>query len=113
MLGTPSLQTRAPQCGPIIIMSKSKREVSKLLRLLLVMPATNATSERSFSALRRIKSYLRSTMTQQRMNHLMVLHIHKELTDKLDLVKTANALTSGNDHRHQIFGVFKSSDIAK
>ena len=39
-------------------------QVTKLVRLLLVMPATNAESERSFSAVRRIKSYLRSTMTQ-------------------------------------------------
>ena len=45
-------------------------EVCKLLRPLLVMHATNATSERSFSALRRIKSFLHSTMTQQRTNHL-------------------------------------------
>lgn len=42
-------------------------EVCKLLKLLLVMPATNATSERSFSSLRRIKSYLRSTMNQERL----------------------------------------------
>ena len=33
-------------------------QVSKLVRLLLVIPATNATSERSYSALRRIKTYL-------------------------------------------------------
>ena len=39
-------------------------EVSKVVRLLLVMPASNATSERSFSCLRRIQTYLRSTMTQ-------------------------------------------------
>ena len=39
-------------------------EVSKLMKLILVMPATNATSERSFSALKRIKSYLRSTIKQ-------------------------------------------------
>ena len=37
--------------------------VCRLVQLLLVMPATNAVSERSFSALRRIKTYLRSTMT--------------------------------------------------
>ena len=37
-------------------------QVSKLVKLLLVMPATNAGSERSFSAVRRIKTYLRSTM---------------------------------------------------
>ena len=38
-------------------------QVCKLIRLLLVMPATNAESERSFSAVRRIKSYLCSTMS--------------------------------------------------
>ena len=36
-------------------------EVIKLVKLILVMPATNATSERSFSALRRLKTWLRST----------------------------------------------------
>ena len=49
------------------------------------MPATNAISERSFSAMHQIKTYLRSTMTQVRLNSVMVLHIHKELTDGLDL----------------------------
>ena len=53
------------------------------------MPATNVTSERSFSALRRVKSYLRSTMSQQRMNNLMLLHVHKDLTDSLDVVGVA------------------------
>ena len=37
-------------------------EVCVLLKLILVMPSTNAVSERSFSALRRVKTYLRSTM---------------------------------------------------
>ena len=39
-------------------------EVVTLLKLILVTPATNATSERTFSAMRRIKTYLRSTMGQ-------------------------------------------------
>jgi len=42
-------------------------EIVILVELILVMPATNATSERSFSTLRRIKSYLRTTMTQLRL----------------------------------------------
>ena len=41
----------------------------KLVRLMLVMPATIADSDRSFSAVRRIKTYLRSMMSQQRLNH--------------------------------------------
>ena len=52
-------------------------EVITLVDLLLVMPASNATSERSFSALRWIKSYYRSIMTQQRLNSLIILHVHK------------------------------------
>ena len=58
-----------------------------VMKLLLVMPATNATSERSFSALRRVKNYLRSTMTQSRLNNLMILH--KDQTDSLSLPSIA------------------------
>ena len=38
-------------------------EVRMLLKLILVIPATNAVSERSASALRRLKTCLRSTMS--------------------------------------------------
>ena len=50
-------------------------EVQTLLQLVLIMPAPNATSERSFSGLRRIKTYLRSTMKQERLHSLMILHV--------------------------------------
>ena len=40
-------------------------EVVVVAKLIYVMPATNATSERSFSALRRIKTYLRNSMSQE------------------------------------------------
>ena len=64
-------------------------EVTTLVKILLVIPATNATSERTFSALRRIKTYLRTTISQARLNHLMVLHVHKDRTDNLDLKQVA------------------------
>ena len=53
-------------------------QVTHLMQLLLVMPATNASSERSFSALRRVKTYLCATLSQERLNYLMLLHIQKE-----------------------------------
>ena len=81
-------------------------EVCTVLKLILVMPASNATSERSFSALRRIKTYLRSTMGQERLNNLMLLHIHKEITDDLDLKDVATEFISGSEHRLSIFGKF-------
>ena len=81
-------------------------EIGTLLNLLMVMPTTNAVSEQSFSALRKIKSYLRSTMTQDGLNHLMTLHIHRDLTDDLDLKLCANAFVDNDEHRLAIIGRF-------
>ena len=78
-------------------------QVKRLLQLVLVMPATNATSERSFSTLRRLKSYLRTTMTQERLNYLMLLHVHKDGTDALDLMAILNDFVGESEHRSNIF----------
>jgi len=87
-------------------------QVSKMVNLLLVMPATNAQSERSFSTVRHVKMYLRATMSQQRLNHLMLLHVHKGQTDALNLVEVANGFICGYDHRKNAFDTkFESSDL--
>jgi len=39
---------------------------------------TTCTSERSFSSLRRLKTYLSSTMAENRLNGLAMLSIHRE-----------------------------------
>ena len=69
-------------------------------------PATNATSERSFSALNRIKSYLRSTMKQERLKSLMIVHVHKGKTAKLELRAIGNEFVAANAQRTNIFGIF-------
>ena len=84
-------------------------EVLLLGKIFMVMPATNVVSERSFSALKRIKTYLRSTTSN---NRLMVLHVHKDKLDKLDLVKVANDFVARVDCRRQVFGVFTTNDKA-
>ena len=68
---------------------------------------------RSFSTLHRIKTYLRSTMSQSRLNHLMILNIHQELTDRLNLIEVANDFVFEHEHRKQIFGTFKENDLNK
>ena len=50
-------------------------QVVLVVKLILLMPGTNAISERSASAVSRMKTYLRTTMTQQRMNNIMIQHI--------------------------------------
>ena len=86
-------------------------EVCSLVAHILVMPATNAISERSFSSLRKVKNYLRSTMTENRLNSVMLLHIHKEKTDSLSLISITNDFVQGTDHRQTVFGTFTDSDV--
>ncbi|KAJ8882417.1 hypothetical protein PR048_014225 [Dryococelus australis] len=45
---------------------------------------SSATAERSFSMLRRIKTVLRSSMSQSRLTHLCILNVHKERTQALN-----------------------------
>lgn len=75
------------------------RGVLSLLQLTIVDPTTNATSERSFSALRPLKPYWRSTMSQERFNHCAVFHARKDDRDRLSAVDIAAEFVSAKDHR--------------
>ena len=77
----------------------------ELVSLILVIPATNATSKCSFSDIRRVKTCLRGSMKQSRLNHLMVLHVHRELTENLDLIACANDFVASNKHRIRVWKV--------
>lgn len=49
--------------------------VETILKIFLTLPVSNASGERSFSALKRVKNYLRSTLSQVRLNNLAILYI--------------------------------------
>ncbi|XP_031327454.1 52 kDa repressor of the inhibitor of the protein kinase-like [Photinus pyralis] len=53
--------------------------VCTLLKIFATLPVTTCTAERSFSTLRRLKTYLRNTMTEIRLNGLASLNIHREI----------------------------------
>ena len=48
-----------------------------LLKVLMTLPISTATAERTFSTLRRVKSYKRATMGNQRLNGLILLTIYR------------------------------------
>ena len=52
-------------------------DVKKLLRILCTLLLTSAECQRTFSCMRRLKSYLRSTMNAQRFNELALLATHR------------------------------------
>lgn len=85
-------------------------QVMRLTKLVLVATATNVTSERAFSAMRRAKSYLQSTIGQQRLNNIIVLRVHKKRTNKLDLITVANKFVNGSEIRLARFGCFDDTD---
>uniref|UniRef100_A0A670JLM7 DUF4371 domain-containing protein n=1 Tax=Podarcis muralis TaxID=64176 RepID=A0A670JLM7_PODMU len=85
--------TQEPAVGEMLC------EVVKCIKLLQVVPITTATAERSFSALRRLKSYLRSTMGQKRLNNLAVLQAHRVVLDELDIRPVINDFIFSNPVR--------------
>ena len=69
------------------ILRKSPEEVKaffpnilRLLKLLLLKPVSSAECKRSFSCLRRLKTRLRSTMTQKRLNGVVLGHVSSGVT---------------------------------
>jgi hypothetical protein len=74
-------------------------KVAKLMKLFMVLPSSSCSAERSFSTLWRLKTYLRSTMTAERLNSVTVLHIHKELTADLNIDDLMTEFVSANDTR--------------
>lgn len=49
------------------------------LLILITLPCTTCTVERSFSSLRRIKTWLRSTMGESRLNGLALMSVHRKM----------------------------------
>ena len=89
-----------------IFVSKILMKIAATLILLLLAPVTNAVCERSCSSLIRLKTYLRSTMGDERLFYLMVFHVHKQLTNSLDPIQVANQFAANNGSRKQRLGTF-------
>jgi len=53
-------------------------------KILLTIPITVATAEKSFLKLKLLKSYIKSTMLQDRLNELAILSIESEVLELLD-----------------------------
>ena len=63
-------------------------EITKLCELMIGIPVTSAAIEKSSSALKRIKTYLRTTLLQQRLSNLALLSIEKKLLIKFLKIPT-------------------------
>ncbi|KAI3702674.1 hypothetical protein L6452_28423 [Arctium lappa] len=73
--------------------------VSVAYRIMLTVPVTVASAERSFSKLKLLKTYLRSSMSQKRLNGLAILCIEKDMLDNVDLDAIIDDFASKNARR--------------
>lgn len=58
----------------------------KMIQLAITLPVSSATCERSFSAMRRINNYLRSTMSQERFSKLAILNIERDIIVDTEII---------------------------
>lgn len=58
--------------------------VETVLKIFQTIPISNASGERSFSVLKRVKNYLRNSLSQAHLTQLSILTIENELTGSLD-----------------------------
>jgi len=71
----------------------------KLLQAALTIPISSASCERSFSVMKRINTWIRSTMTNDRFSNLSILQIERDLTSE---IKTEDILNIFSTNKRRI-----------
>jgi len=84
-------QTEKPRNIPDLISKLNPAggfpDLRRLLQLALTVPIANVAAERSFSSLRKIRTYVRSTMVEQCLSGIALLNIENELAKNIDYDK--------------------------
>ena len=77
-------------------------EVFRPVELILLVPTTNAVSERSCSTLCRAKTYLRPSMAEEPRSSCLIVTTYEKQVDKLKIVKAESLFCFKNEHRFSI-----------
>lgn len=65
-------------------MISSYPNLSTLYKIFYTLPVSSATAERSFSRLKLIKTFLRSTIAEEKLSNLAILSIEKCTAEKIN-----------------------------
>ena len=83
-------------------MSVAFSEVVKLFQIAATIPVSTASNERFFSVLKRVKTYLRTTMGDDRLTHLMLMAVEPAVVKSLDPDELANDFASLRPWRYPL-----------
>lgn len=65
------------------------------LKIFTCLPCSNSSGERLFSVLKRVKTYLRSSLSNEKTSQLSVLCMEAEITKNIDLSELVNKFAKG------------------
>ena len=83
----------------VYLLKKAFPTLVKLLQIALTIAVSTLQCERSFSALKRIKTFLRSTMSEQHLTDLALLSIEKQLSQTLPLYDIIDRFAAADTNR--------------
>jgi hypothetical protein len=74
-----------------------------LLKIYLTSPIASVTSERGFSCLKRVKTYLRSTMLQESLSSLAILNFESEFIRLINIEDVIDSFASNKNRKFAFF----------
>jgi hypothetical protein len=77
-------------------------ETLKLAVIVVTIPVSSAACERTFSSLKRIKTYLRNRMTDERLGHLAIINIERAAVKRLETTKIVDEFDACHENRRII-----------
>jgi hypothetical protein len=88
----PSLPVQANYSDLIAFLNPAEGfpDLRRLIQLALTVPVANVAAERSFSSMRKIRTYIQSTMGEQRMSSIALLNTESEMARNVDLDQVVN-----------------------
>ena len=100
------------------VIQSLSHEKSELIRIVVAITrivstngSTSSTVERSFSMLRRLKTWLRPTVTQKRLNAFSLIQENQAIVHEMSLIDVANELVNLYSACLNIFGKFTDKDL--
>ncbi|XP_057482633.1 uncharacterized protein LOC130769355 [Actinidia eriantha] len=81
-----NMSTISELCRRLVETNKSQHYylIDRLIRLVLTLPVTTATTERAFSAMKHVKTALRNKMDDEFLADSMIVYIERELSEPID-----------------------------
>ena len=98
------MSTISELCQVLVETNKSQHYhlIDRLIRLVLTLPVTTATTERAFSAMKHVKTVLRNKMEDEFLADSMVIYIERDFSKMIDSDSIIDDFYSMKNRRAQL-----------